>query len=49
MNKFKAVFHLDKLSKVGGVLSNISNLITEIGVETWKYRRCRECVCNKYE
>lgn len=33
MNKFKVVFHLDKQVKVGVVLSNISNLITDIGVE----------------
>jgi len=33
MNKFKVVFHLDKQFKVGVVLTNICNLITNMGVE----------------
>ena len=33
LNKFKVVFHLENQVKAGVVLSNISNLITDIGVE----------------
>jgi len=33
MNKFKVVFHMDKQVKVGVVLTNINNLISEIGIE----------------
>lgn len=36
MNKFKVVFHMDTQVKVGKVLTNISNLITDIGVENPK-------------
>lgn len=33
MNKFKVLFHMDKQVKVGVVLTNISNLIADIGRE----------------
>lgn len=36
MNKFKVVFHMDEQVKVGKVLTNISNLINDIGVEHLK-------------
>lgn len=33
MSKFKVVFHMDRLVKVDVALTNISNLITDIGIE----------------
>ena len=33
MNRFKVIFHMDKITKIGDELTNISNLINDFGME----------------